>query len=182
MSFQINSDREKITGNKTSILGKDEVTLRSGSGSQEVEIIRAQIDPTTNLPRVGINRSGNRVESIKVTNGGSGYSLLPTVNIGPPNDPDGDQAFASASINNGQVTGILVNDSGSGYTSPPTVTITGGNGGGATAEAVLDTIDYELDINGAIRTSTSIISDTARILNMDVENFITPTVERFPQL
>jgi len=50
MSFQINSDREKITGNKTSILGKNEVTLRSGSGSQEVEIIRAQIDPTTIFP------------------------------------------------------------------------------------------------------------------------------------
>jgi len=182
MSFQINSDREKITGNKTSILGKNEVTLRSGSGSQEVEIIRAQIDPTTNLPRVGINRSGNRVESITVTNGGSGYSLLPTVTIGPPDDPTGDQAFASASIFNGQVSGILVNDSGSGYTTPPTVTITGGNGGGATAEAVLDTIDYELDINGAIRTSTSIISDTARILNMDVDNFITPDLElRGPQ-
>jgi len=182
MSFQINSDREKITGNKTSILGKNEVTLRSGSGSQEVEIIRAQIDPTTNLPRVGINRSGNRVESITVTNGGSGYSLLPTVTIGPPDDPTGDQAFASASIFNGQVSGILVNDSGSGYTTPPTVTITGGNGGGATAEAILDTIDYELDINGAIRTSTSIISDTARILNMDVDNFITPDLElRGPQ-
>ena len=177
MSFQINSDREKITGNKTSILGQQEITLRSGSGNQEVEIIRAQVDPNTNLPRVGINRSGNRVEKITVTNGGIGYSLEPTVNISAPDDPTGDQALASASIFNGQVSGITINDSGSGYFSPPTVTITGGNGGGATAVAVLDTIDYELDINGAIRTSTSIISDTARILNMDVDNFVTPDLE-----
>ena len=37
--------------------------------------------------------------------------------------------------------------------------------------------------NGAIRTSTSIISDTARILNLDIDNFVTPNPEfRGPNL
>ena len=62
MSFQINSDRERITGAKTSILGTNEVTIRSGDGNFETEIFRAQLDPITRLPRIGINRSGNRVE------------------------------------------------------------------------------------------------------------------------
>jgi hypothetical protein len=173
MSFQINSDRERITGAKTSILGTDEVTVRSGSGNFETEIFRAQLDPITRLPRIGINRSGNRVESIIITSGGSGYTQQPTVNLDPP-PAGGQQAFASAQFSNGVVTGILVNDSGSGYITAPGVTITGGNGVGATAESRLDTIDFELDVNGAIRTSTSIISDTARILNIDIDNVVTP--------
>ena len=173
MSFQINSDKEIIAGLKTTILGSDEVTVRSGPGNFETEIFRAQLDPITRLPRIGINRTGNRIDQINVTNGGQGYSQQPTVNIAAP-PAGGQQAFASAVINDGLVVGILVNDSGSGYITAPEVTITGGNGGGASAVAVLDTIDFELDVNGAIRTSTSIISDTARILNIDIDNVVTP--------
>ena len=56
-------------------------------------------------------------------------------------------------------------------------------GFGASAEAFLDTIDFELDINGAIRTSTSIISDTANILNLDIDNLVTPDIKvRTPHL
>ena len=47
----------------------------------------------------------------------------------------------------------------------------------------VDTVDFELDINGAIRTSTSIISDTARVLNLDIDNVVTPDlVLRGPNL
>jgi len=173
MSFQINSDKEIIAGLKTTILGSDEVTIRSGPGNFETEIFRAQLDPITRLPRIGINRTGNRIDQIDIVTPGQGYTQQPTVNIAPP-PAGGQQAFASAVINDGAVVGILVNDSGSGYITPPTVTISGGNGGGATAVAVLDTIDFELDVNGAIRTSTSIISDTARILNIDIDNVVTP--------
>jgi hypothetical protein len=174
MSFQFNSDREKIRAINPSLIGENELTIRSGVGSNEKEIIRAQLDSNTSLPRVGINRTGSRVERIEVTSRGSGYTLQPTVNLSAPDQPNGRQALASAVINLGFVVAILVDDQGDGYTSAPSVTISGGNGFGATALAFLDTVDFELDINGAIRTSTSIISDTARILNLDIDNFVTP--------
>ena len=183
MSFNINSDKEFVRGSKPRFIGDDELTIRAGTGSAEKEILRAQLDDNTALPRVGINRTGERVNEINIVSGGSGYTTEPSVTIGPPNLGGGVQALASAFIFNGQVVNIAINNPGSGYTSAPTVTITGGNGGGASATSVLDTVDFELDINGAIRTSTSIISDTARILNLDIDNFITPDTNfRAPNL
>ena len=183
MSFQINSDKEKIKGGKPAFIGENEFTIRSGAGADEREVLRTQLDDATNLPRVGINRTGERINNIDITTGGTGYTTPPSVTIGPPQLAGGTQALASAFIFNGRVVSIAVNDPGSGYSSAPTVTITGGNGSGAEGVAVLDTVDFELDINGAIRTSTSIISDTARILNLDIDNFVTPDANfRAPNL
>ena len=174
MSFNINSDKEFIRGSNTKLIGDNELTIRSGTGSLEREIMRTQLDDSTGLPRVGINRTGQRVNNIEITNGGTGYTLQPTVTIDPPTTAGGVQALASAFIFNGQVVNIAINNPGTGYTTTPNVVISGGNGAGAAAVAFLDTVDFELDINGAIRTSTSIISDTARILNLDIDNFVTP--------
>jgi len=185
MSFNINSDKEFIRGSKPKLVGDNELTIRGGSGTTEREILRTQLDANTGLPRVGINRTGERINNIAVTAGGTGYTTAPSVQIGPPDIAGGVQALASAFIFNGRVVNIAVNNPGSGYTQVPTVTIVSndGNGGGAEAEAFRDTVDYELDINGAIRTSTSIISDTARVLNLDIDNFVTPDLElRGPNL
>jgi len=183
MSFNINSDKEFVRGSQPRLIGDNELTIRSGTGSLEKEIIRAQIDSNTGLPRVGINRTGQKVDVITITAGGSGYTGAPSVVISPPTTPGGVQALASAFIFNGEVVNIAVNNPGSGYTSAPTVTFSGGNGVGAAATATLDTVDFELDISGAIRTSTSIISDTARILNLDVDNLISPDLNhRAPNL
>ena len=174
MSFHINSDKEKIRGVNSKFIGDNEATIRIGTGADEKEVLRAELDSATQLPRIGINRTGNRVNNIVLETAGTGYTVNPNVTIGPPNVEGGIQALASAFIFNGKVTTIAVNNPGSGYTIAPLVTIEGGGGSGATATAELDTVDYELDINGAIRTSTSIISDTARILNLDIDNFVTP--------
>ena len=174
MSFQFNSDREQIKAINPSLIGTEQLTIRSGSGSSEKEVLRAQLDSATSLPRVGINRTGRRLERIEVLTGGSGYTLQPTVNLSSPDLPDGKQALASAVISFGVVIAIVVDDPGDGYSTPPAISIIGGNGVGASARTFLDTVDFELDINGAIRTSTSIISDTARILNLDIDNFVTP--------
>ena len=183
MSIHINSDKEKFQGSKPKLVGDNELTVRGGTGSLEKEILRTQLDANTGLPRVGINRTGQRVNDVKILTGGSGYISPPTITISAPIGGTGVQAQGSAFIFNGQVVSIAVNDPGSGYTQAPTVTIQGGGGVGASAEALLDTVDFELDINGAIRTSTSIISDTARILNLDIDNFVTPNAAfRAPSL
>lgn len=74
------------------------------------------------------------IGSIAVTNGGTGYTTLPTVTISTPFSGF-TTATATATIGGGSVTGITVNISGSGYIFTPTVTITGGGGTGATAVA-----------------------------------------------
>lgn len=182
MSFHINSDKEKIRGVNPKLIGDNEATIRVGTGANEQEIMRLQKDPVSGLPRVGINRTGQRVNNIDIDQGGSGYNQVPLVVISAP-PSGGTQAQASATIFNGRVVSVSVNDPGSGYTSAPNVSFTGGNGSGAAATAFLDTVEFELDINGAIRTSTSIISDTARILNLDIENFVTPDLNmRAPNL
>jgi hypothetical protein len=79
---------------------------------------------------------GNTVKSITVTNGGTGYTSVPTVTVG------GTQITATATIAGGAVTAINITDYGqitktNGYAAPPTITITGGGGTGAVAAAVL---------------------------------------------
>jgi hypothetical protein len=88
-----------------------------------------------NTPGGGLNGglgSATSVTTIKVTNGGTGYTSAPTVTIAAP-PAGGTQATATATFSGGAVTGITVTVNGSGYTSVPAVTISGGGGTGATA-------------------------------------------------
>ena len=71
MSFHINSDKEKIRGASPKLIGDNETTIRVGTGSDEREVLRAQLDLDTGLPRIGINRTGQRVNNIEITSGGS---------------------------------------------------------------------------------------------------------------
>ena len=111
MSFNINSDKERIRGSKPSLIGDTEATIRVGTGALEREIIRTELDTNTGLPRVGINRTGQRINNIDITNGGSGFTVQPTVTIEAP-PAGGVQAQASAFIFNGQVVSIAVNRPG----------------------------------------------------------------------
>jgi hypothetical protein len=61
------------------------------------------------------------VNTINVTNGGSGYTTAPTVTIAAPAGPSGITATAFASILNGSVTEITLITSGSQYTGTPNI-------------------------------------------------------------
>lgn len=69
--------------------------------------------------------SGNSVGYIGITNPGSGYTQVPVVTISAPNEANGVQALAEATITTaaGGVRAITVDTPGSGYTSVPLVTI-----------------------------------------------------------
>ena len=80
MAIHINSDKEKFRAS-AKLIGDNELTVRGGTGSDEKEILRTQLDASTGLPRVGINRTGQRVNEIQIDSGGSGYISPPTVTI-----------------------------------------------------------------------------------------------------
>jgi len=84
------------------------------------------------------NSSTGTVNSITVGNGGSGYTLAPTISF--TGGGGGAGATATATVVGGVVTAITVNNPGSGYTSAPTVVITPTSGGTlASGVAVLGT-------------------------------------------
>jgi FtsP/CotA-like multicopper oxidase with cupredoxin domain len=86
------------------------------------------------------------VSRITVTNGGTGYTSVPTVTV----TGVGTGAIAKATISGGVVTGITMVTVGSGYTSVPTVTISRGGGTGATATATIYTQLTEVGMVPAI--------------------------------
>jgi hypothetical protein len=117
---------------------------------------------TTTRPYEGqvvyFNELYQSVNTITVTNGGSGYVTAPTVTIAAPAGPSGITATAFASILNGSVTEITLITSGSQYTGTPNITISAPDTGvTATAEAVTSPIYY------TINSSTPIVSGTTTL-------------------
>ena len=76
-----------------------------------------------------VDSSGNRTDAATT---GSGYTEPPTVTI----TGDGTGATATATVANGAVTGITITAKGTNYTKAH-ISITGGNGSGAAARAII---------------------------------------------
>ncbi|WP_353138113.1 RagB/SusD family nutrient uptake outer membrane protein [Pseudopedobacter sp.] len=91
---------------------------------------------------------GERLKTITITNGGSGYTSAPTVSI-TGGDP-ATAATATAAIASGKVTSITISNPGTFYktTSPVVITISGGGGTGATATATITSLE-EADLTMA---------------------------------
>lgn len=112
----------------------------------------------------------NKINSIKVTSGGNGYTSIPTVSF---SGGGGTGAAAQAFITrDGLLAGIRITNNGSNYTSAPLVTISGGGGTGGAATAYINCLNYDgrkitLIFNSAIILSTSgnIINGTACAAN-----------------
>lgn len=88
------------------------------------------------------------VDTIEVTNGGSGYTVAPRVTISSPEGVNGITAQASSVVVGGQVTAINILNSGTQYRSPPTITIASPNAGINTATASvsrMQPIYYKVD-------------------------------------
>jgi hypothetical protein len=93
------------------------------------------------------------IETITITNNGSGYTVAPTVSISAPAGPNGIAATAFATIENGSVTEITIIGGGTQYTEAPTITISAPDSGTtATATANMTPIYY------TINSSTPIVS------------------------
>ncbi|MFO1433053.1 MAG: hypothetical protein U1F76_23600 [Candidatus Competibacteraceae bacterium] len=77
---------------------------------------------------------GGPIGGLTLTNGGAGYTAVPTVSI---SGGGGTGATATATLSPAAVGSVNVTLGGTGYTSAPTVSLTGGGGTGATATAAL---------------------------------------------
>lgn len=78
--------------------------------------------------------SSQAVQSVTVTNGGTGYTDAPAVAF---SGGSGTGAAGYAIVNNGVVSSIVITAPGSGYSGTPTVAFTGGGGSSAAGTAVV---------------------------------------------
>ena len=99
------------------------------------------------------------VESITVTNGGSGYTSTPSVTVGTPTGPNGATATAFATLNGDAVSEITIISSGSQYTEAPTVTISAPDSG-TTATASANTAPIYYTINSSTPVTSGITTIT----------------------
>ena len=101
------------------------------SSSDETRFLDAEHIPVRKLTTTPYGDVNGELDDILVTDGGSGYTSVPTVVI----NGDGINATATAIVEGGVVTDVVVNEPGSGY-SFANITFTGG-GGGSGAEATV---------------------------------------------
>lgn len=116
-------------------LAQDNVTINVGTG--QTRPYDGQI--------VYFDQLYKSVESITVTNGGSGYTSTPDVILQAPTGPSGETASAFATLEGGSVSSITIISSGSQYESTPSVTISGGGGSSAAATANMADIYYTIN-------------------------------------
>lgn len=85
------------------------------------------------------------VETISVTDGGSGYTNAPTVVVDVPTGPNGIRAEAVARVSNGSVTAVDIISTGNQYLTAPGIAFTGGGGVGAAATSALRPTYYKVE-------------------------------------
>ena len=108
------------------------------------------------------------VQSIQVTEGGSGYITPPIVVVSSPEGPNGIICEASSNIDvNGRVTSVDIISGGSQYLNPPTIEFTGGGGSGATATAKTYPLYYSIE--SATLPTAGI---TTIVLNQNLNNTV----------
>jgi len=114
-SIPLNADGQELTAYPTiqlnstftdGTIGYNNTETSSGSGAVAVASI-----------------SSGGVTSVQITNGGSNYTLAPSVSFSAP-PAGGVAATGVVNISSGQVTGITVTNPGSGYTAAPSISFT----------------------------------------------------------
>ena len=99
------------------------------------------------------------VDTITLTNGGSGYTTTPTVSIAAPAGPNGIAATAFATVENGVVTEVTVISGGTQYDETPTITISAPDSG-TTATATASMVPLYYTINSSTPTVSGITTIT----------------------
>ena len=107
----------------------------------------------------------NQVQTITMTNKGSGYTSTPTVTIEAPAGPNGETATAYATVENETVDSITIISSGSQYTETPDVTISGGGGSSAAATASTYPLYYKINSSTPVMSGITTLTLDTNLLN-----------------
>jgi hypothetical protein len=105
------------------------------------------------------------VETITVTNGGSGYTSTPTVTVETPSGPSGETATAFATLEGESIASITIISSGSQYTETPDVTISGGGGSSGAATAVMSPIYYTINSSTPVTSGITTLTLAENLIN-----------------
>jgi len=96
----------------------------------------------------------NSIESVTITNGGSGYTTPPVVTFSSPSESWGITATGTAVLTDGVVTSVQMISNGRGYTGTPTVTIDGAATGTCNILPTYYVVSSSTPIVGGISTVT----------------------------
>ena len=105
------------------------------------------------------------VQSITVTNGGSGYTSTPTVTVDDPDGPNGETCTAYATLDGEVIESITLISSGSQYDATPDVTISGGGGSGGAATAVMEDTYYTINSSTPVVSGITTVTLASNLLN-----------------
>ncbi|PYS06312.1 MAG: hypothetical protein DMG17_32560, partial [Acidobacteria bacterium] len=127
-SFLVNYPGHDATGYSASTFSST-LTIYVSPGTTTAWPIHSSQQDCNNIQVTAT--TGYRLQSITVTDGGSGYTSTPTVNItGGTGDSSGGSTYPTATATRGfPVSSVTVTSGGNHYTSAPTVSFTGGGGG-----------------------------------------------------
>jgi hypothetical protein len=136
-----------LVANGTSDLQFTGIVTTSATVGQDTVVVAIT---TTSRPYDGqvvfFDRLYYSVETITITNGGSGYVTTPSVTISSPDGPNGQTATAFASLSGGSVESITIISGGNQYSSTPSITISAPDSGvTATADANITPLYYTIN-------------------------------------
>ena len=142
-----------------------------------------RVNPCIDLYATANSSQYKSIETITITNGGTGYSSAPTVTLagttGANAGTPGSGAAATATVAGGAVTSITLNNGGLGFTNGAVVSFSGGGGSNAaaTADVYDDTKCYLRHNDDTDLTPVLIIKGTATTGQL-VESGFTITPDR----
>jgi len=128
----------RITSESTDTINPiRKMTITADIGFRDINCIMEYLTliPIT-FPAAGYaTLAPTHVDSISLTDGGSGYIATPAVVIGPPTGANPVQATAAVTMAGTSIDSITILNPGSGYTSAPDITISAPSPGGSQATA-----------------------------------------------
>jgi hypothetical protein len=137
--FNFNGGTLQATAANTDFIAVDNTFVHSGGARIDTNGFNVTVAKTLQAP------AGDGVQSVAVTNGGSGFTGAPVVSI-TGGGGTGATGYAVMDSTGTQVVSIVITNPGTGYTSAPTVTLVGGGGSGA----VLGTASLAAVTSGAL--------------------------------